>query len=400
MIFTVKIHFEQIFRHTGRYEYLTAAYIIRVFMYQYIQKGAVTLLFIVLLIYGLVEAKTLLYPIVMAMLFTFLLLPVANYLEKKGLTRILTNFIVIFAIASVIALVMYLMYSQVGVLLKEAPDLKDQAQANVESIAGSISKRIGVSTVEFKTWVNKHISNLGDNQFFVSTIIPSTTATIMAIGLMPVYIFLMLYYRDKFYKFLMMIFPERVHDKAVRVITEISQVTIHYMRGVFFVVLILCVLNSVGLMIVGVKFAILMGILSALCNFIPYFGTLIGALFPLAMAIFAGDSSNEVVGVVVLFIIIQFTENNILTPNITGGSVQINPFVTIISIIVGGMIWGIPGMFVVVPLVGMLKIVLANYRPTKPLAFLIGVRGTEKHSVTMHKLKRFFTLRRYRDINF
>ncbi len=369
-------------------------------MYRYIQKGAVTLLFFILLIYALIQAKTLLYPIALAMLFTFLLLPVANYLERRGLTRILTNFIVIFGIAAIIAMIGYLMYSQVDVLLREMPDLKAHAQDNVESMAGSISKRIGVSTGEFKTWVNRHINNLGDNQFFVNTIIPSTTGTIMAIGLMPVYIFLMLYYRDKFYKFLMMLFPDRVHDKAVRVVTQVSQVTIHYMRGVFFVVLILCVLNSVGLLIVGVKFAILMGILSALCNFIPYFGTLIGALFPLAMAAFAGDSSSEIVGVIILFIIIQFTENNILTPNITGGSVQINPFVTIVSIIVGGMIWGIPGMFVVVPVIGMLKIVLDNYKPTKPLAFLIGVRGTEKHSVTMHKLKRFFTLKKYRDFDF
>lgn len=368
-------------------------------VFKYIQKATIILLFFILLIYGLIQAKTLLYPIALAMLFTFLLLPVANYLERKGLTRILTNFIVIFGIAAVIALVLFLMYSQVGALIDEMPDLKTHAQQNVESMAQSISKRIGVSTDEFKTWVNNHINNVGENQFFVNTIIPTTTTTVMAIGLMPVYIFLMLYYRDKFYKFLMMIFPERSHDKAVRVITEISHVTKHYMRGAFVVVLILCVLNSVGLLIVGVKFAVLMGIISAICNFIPYFGTLIGALFPLAMALFAGDSSNEVIGVIILFIIIQFTENNILTPNITGGNVQINPFVTIVSIIIGGMIWGIPGMFVVVPITGMLKIVLDNYEPTRPLAFLIGVRGTEKHSVTMQKLKRFFTLKKYRDFN-
>src|SRR5690606_28474362 len=142
-------------------------------------------------------------------------------------------------------------------------------------------------------WIRQHISNLGDNQIFITTIFPSTTTTVMAIGLMPVYVFMILCYRDKIYKFLMMIFPDRMHDKSVNVISEVSQITIHYMRGACIVVLILCVLNSVGLMIVGVKFAILMGIISALCNFIPYFGTLIGALFPLAMAIFAGESGNE-----------------------------------------------------------------------------------------------------------
>lgn len=369
-------------------------------IYQLIRKAAVILLFGILLVYTLIQAKILLYPLVLAMLFSFLLLPVANYLERKGFTRILTNFVVIFAAAAIISAVMYLMYSRIGILLQELPELKEHAHRNVDAIAEEISEKIGVTTFEFKNWVNNKISLLGDNNFFVNNIIPSTTSTLMAIGIMPVYIFLMLYYRDKFYNFLMMLFPERMKEKAVRVIGEISQVTKHYMRGVMVVVLILCFLNSAGLMIVGIRFAVLMGILSALCNFIPYFGTLIGAIFPLAMALIGGNSANDVIGVIILFIFIQFTENNILTPNITGGSVQINPMVTILSIIAGGMVWGIPGMFVIVPLMGMLKIVLDNYKATKPLSYLIGVRGTEKHSVTLRKLRTFFTLKKYRNIEY
>ncbi len=367
-------------------------------VFELIKKAAVILFFIVLLTYALIEAKTLLYPIVLAMLFAFLLLPMANYLERKGFTRILTNFIVIFAAAAVISAIMYFLYSGIGNLVSELPSLKEQASSNVENMTRTISDRLGVSTNDFRDWVNKRISTLDENSLFVNTIIPSTTSTIMAIGLMPVYIFLMLYYRDKIYMFLMMLFSAEKQTHAANIIESISQVTKHYMRGVFVVVLVLCVLNSVGLMIVGIKFALLMGLISAICNFIPYFGTLIGAAFPLAMALIAGDSPNEAFGVIILFIIIQFTENNILTPNITGGAVQINPMVTIVSIVAGGMVWGIPGMFVVVPLMGMLKIVLDSYEPTKPLAFMLGTRGTEKHSVTFGKLKRFFTLRRYRDL--
>ncbi len=366
-------------------------------VYELIKKAAVILLFVVLFIYAVIKAKILLYPIVLAVLFAFLLLPLANYLERKGFTRILTNFIVIFAAAAVISALMYLLYSGIGNLVSELPMLKEQASANVEGMTQSISDRLGVSTSEFRGWVNKRISMLDENNLFINTIVPSTTSTIMAIGIMPVYIFLMLYYRDKIYMFLMMLFPPEKQTGAANVIESISQVTKHYMRGVFVVVLVLCVLNSLGLMIVGIRFALLMGLISAICNFIPYFGTLIGAAFPLGMALIAGDS-NQVVGVIILFIIIQFTENNILTPNITGGAVQINPMITIISIVAGGMVWGIPGMFVVVPIMGMLKIILESYEPTKPLAFMIGTRGTEKHSVTLGKLKRFFTLKRYRDI--
>src|SRR5690606_30628222 len=115
-------------------------------VFELIKKAAVVLFFIVLLTYALIEAKTLLYPIVLAMLFAFLLLPMANYLERKGFTRILTNFIVIFAAAAVISAIMYLLYSRIGNLVSELPSLKEHASANVENMTRAISDRLGVST--------------------------------------------------------------------------------------------------------------------------------------------------------------------------------------------------------------------------------------------------------------
>jgi predicted PurR-regulated permease PerM len=141
--------------------------------------------------------------------------------------------------------------------------------------------------------------------------------------------------------------------------------------------LILIILNSIGLLIVGVKYAIMFGILSALMNIIPYFGTLIGAAIPLSYTLLSGEP-EKALGVLILFAIIQFTENNILTPNITGGSVQINPFFTILSIVLGGMVWGIPGMLVSVPLMGAIKIIFENIEPLHPYAYLIGIQKQRK----------------------
>jgi predicted PurR-regulated permease PerM len=108
------------------------------------------------------------------------------------------------------------------------------------------------------------------------------------------------------------------------------------------------------------------------------------------MAIFTGDSPQQAIGVLILFIVVDLVENNLLTPNITGGSVQVNPLVTIIGIIAAGMTWGIPGMFVIIPLLGILKIVLDNNETTKPVGFLIGTDGTAKHAITWRNLKGFF----------
>jgi predicted PurR-regulated permease PerM len=141
------------------------------------------------------------------------------------------------------------------------------------------------------------------------------------------------------------------------------------------------------LWIVGVKYAILFGIISALFNLIPYFGTWIGASIPFTFALLTGDSPQLALGVLLLFVIIQFTENNILTPNITGSYVNLNPFVTILLIIIGGTVWGIIGMFVVVPVAAMLKIIFDHSRSMKSLGYLIGAdTENRKKAVWRQKL--------------
>lgn len=154
-----------------------------------------------------------------------------------------------------------------------------------------------------------------------------------------------------------------------------------YIGGVFIVVLVLSVLNSFGLYVVGIKYPIVFGLISAFFNFIPYFGTWIGAAIPLLFTLLTGDSIQLALGVLILFAIIQFTENNILTPNITGGYVDINPLITILSIIVGGMVWGIVGMIVVLPVVATIKIVSEHTPSMQAIAYLISNQQERKYLV-------------------
>jgi predicted PurR-regulated permease PerM len=138
----------------------------------------------------------------------------------------------------------------------------------------------------------------------------------------------------------------------------------------------------------------LWGVIAAVINFIPYFGTIMGYAIPFGVALLTGDSPRYAIGVVILFIIVQFTENNILTPNIVGRQMRINPFFIILGVLLGGVIWGIPGMFIVVPLMGMLKIVFDRVPDLRHLGFLIGDRGTEDYSLTVNKVKRFFMIKK------
>jgi len=162
------------------------------------------------------------------------------------------------------------------------------------------------------------------------------------------------------------------------------------MSGVFIVVVILSILNTAGLSIVGIKYAATFGIISALFNFIPYFGNWIGAFFPFMFALLTGDTPNLALGVLIYYAIVQFFEHNVLTPNITGGYVKLNPLVTIIGIIIAGMVWGIIGMFIIIPFMATVKIVLDYFEPTQPYGFLIGIKDSQRGKARWKRFKKIF----------
>lgn len=353
------------------------------------------LLFIILLVYSLVELRNLLYPLALAVLFAYLLYPLVSFLEKRKVPRILANLAGIISGIVIISALVYLLSTQVGVFVEDFPALKEQAIKNVDELNKAINERFEISVNIKRDILKERISHLFESSSnFLNTAFSATAGTVAKIGLLPVYVFFLLYYRNKFTSFLLQLIPHEKHDKTMQILGEVSLVTKKYMGGIFTVVLILCFLNSLGLLIVGVKYALLFGVISALFNLIPYFGTLVGGAVPLLFTLFLSDAPHKAIGVVVLFLIIQFMENNIITPNIVGGNVQLNPFVTILAIIVGGMIWGLPGMFISIPLLGMLKIVCEHIKPLSPYAYLLGTEGTEHHALTKNKIKQFFKIKK------
>ncbi|WP_089319420.1 AI-2E family transporter [Pontibacter ummariensis] len=363
--------------------------------YRYIKQLAFILLFLVLLVFVLVEAREFLYPIFIAILFSYLLYPVVSKLEDWGVPRILANLLtIIFSMAVAIGLVV-LLYQQLSAFLTDFPNLEQKVMQNLDKLQREIDDEFGEYSMQNEHWLRQQVgSALAFSGGFLRNVLMATADTLVKFGLMPVYIFLMLYYRNKFEDFLLRLLPAYRHPQAERIINDISQVTKHYMGGIVTVVLILCVLNTTGLFLIGVEYAVLLGILSALMNFIPYFGTLIGGAIPLLYTFVVMGSPSKALLVLIFFLLVQFTENNILTPNITGGRVNINPLFTILSIIVGGMIWGVPGMFVAVPYLAMFKIYCDHHKALNAYSFLLGTEGTEEHAITLDKIKRMLGLKK------
>jgi predicted PurR-regulated permease PerM len=349
------------------------------------------MVFWLLLYFFISTFRNFLYPLALGVLFSYLLYPVASFLERKGLPRIPSNIISIILGMCLVYGIAFFIYSEIRRLIADIPNLQENAKANIDRILNDLE---GVSVqlsaekrTDLKEVLVNTIEQTAEN---LDAFISGTAHTVFVIGIMPVYVFFFLYYRNKYRNFALMLINDRHHERAKKTISELSSVAVRYMTGVTLVVLILCVLNTVGLLIVGVKYALLLGVIAAIWNFIPYIGTVIGYTFPLLVALLTGDGPGTAIGVVILFFIVQFTENNLLTPNITGSKVRINPFFIILGVLIGGVVWGVPGMFVVVPVLAGAKIICENVPRLQPWAFLIGDSGTEKHAVDFTKIKKLW----------
>ncbi len=353
-------------------------------------KYCIFILSSILTIYAIIQAKNFLYPIAFGILLAYLLYPLVNILEKHKIPRIIAILISILLLIVFISGIFFFIYTQIENMVGNFPELKRKALENIEIILSFFESLLGTTDIQLEVLIKQRVVNLFESgSDFFNKAFSYTTGTIVKIGLMPVYIFLFLYYRTKFAYFILKIVPERKKIQTINILRDVSNVVARYMGGVVIVVFILFFINSFGLRMIGIRFAIILGMLSALINFIPYFGTLLGGFIPLVFALLTGESPSDAISVIVLFMFIQFIENNILTPNIVGSNVKINPFFIILGLVAASVIWGIPGMLVIIPFLAMVKVICSHSEKLKPYAFLLGRSGTAKHAITLSNIKHY-----------
>jgi predicted PurR-regulated permease PerM len=360
------------------------------------QKFSFFLLSIILVFYVLIAAKMFLYPLALGVLFAYLLYPLANFLEKKGFPRILAILISIVLLLTVITFTALFVYRRLGVFVGDFPTFRIKAISRIDELEKTISSLFGIADLRLTDFLRSRVSSMFDAGSTVfNKAFSATTGTLFRLGILPVFIFMFLYYRTKFAWFIMKIVPREKQLLTLNVLREASKVASRYMGGIFTVVFVLCIINSFGLYLAGIRYAITLGVIAAIFNFLPYFGTIIGYSIPFAFALLTGDSAQPAFRVLLVFLIVQFTENNILTPNIVGNYVKINPFMIILGVIAGGMVWGLPGMFVVIPFLAIIRIISEHIPALHPYVYLLGTGGTRRHALTGENFRKF--LNRFRN---
>lgn len=329
--------------------------------------------------------KQLLVPLCFSIFLAYLLYPFARWLEEKKVPRIATNFFVILSFMALIGGAIFIAIQLFSSLSNDLPELRYQLAQNLGLVQTTISDFIGISIEQ----QNNILKTAGLNGDYFGAVIEAGKNTVLALALIPVYTFLLLFYRDKFREFISMMVKEEYEKEAQVIIKKAAEIVPKYLKGLVVVCVLLVGLNTLGFQLIGVKYPLLLGLIAAIFNLIPYLGTVLGYGI-VALFVFGIQSPTIAGAVMIQFFIVQFIENNILTPNITGSYVRINPLVIIFSLIAGGLVWGLPGMFLVIPSLGVLKIFCESIEGLKPYAFLIGTQGTENHSITINSLRKRF----------
>jgi predicted PurR-regulated permease PerM len=329
--------------------------------------------------------KQLLVPLSFSIFLAYLLYPSARRLEEFKIPRIATNFIVIIVFMGGIFTFLFILSQLFEGLSKDLPELRESFTFNIRLLQDSIDEVFGLSIAQ----QNEIIKTAGLNSDYFATLIEAGKNLFITLALIPVYTFLLLFYRDKFKEFVYMVVNSENSQAVKDIITKAAEVVPKYLKGLLVVCFLLIGLNTLGFYLIGVEYFLLFGLIAAIFNLIPYLGTVLG--YGIVAFFVLGTQSPSVAGAVVIqFFIVQFLENNILTPNITGSYVRINPLVIIFSLIGAGLIWNLPGMFLVIPTLGVLKIIFESVDDWKPYAFLLGTSGTEEHSITIHSLRKRF----------
>jgi predicted PurR-regulated permease PerM len=341
--------------------------------------GIAVILFI--FFYSLLLAKDFLIPLVIAGLFALLLKPVNNFLVRKGWNNILAAATCVLIIIIVVSAIVTLFTSQVMNLTQEMPLIKAKATEKFQTIQSTIEDVTKINPQQQMAYFNQQYKSLMDHSGgMIGKFIMGFTGLLAGFGIIVVYTLFSLLYKGKIKKFILKLFPEDNHEKIQVIINRIQNLVQHYLVGILIELSVLGMMNSIGLLILGIKTPFFFGYLAALLNIIPYVGVLIGSLFPITMALIFKDSIWSAVAVAGVLSFNQFVDNNFLTPKIVGSHVRINPLATIVAIVGGGLLWGIPGMILFIPLLGISKIICDQIDPLKPLGFLLGDEVNPKKS--------------------
>ena len=331
-------------------------------------------------------AQNILIPFAFACLLAVLLLPVVNFFESLKIARVISILISIILAIGFIAGIIYFLSSQIANFMQDIPSIKQHINEHFISLQNWVKERLHISFQEQNEYLNQQADKLKETGTgYISHTFFSITEAVMLLILMPIYTFLLLFYKDHIRKFLFAVFNQEHATGIKNVITKTKLMIRSYMVGLLIEMGIVATADSTGLVLLGVKYAIFFGVLAAVLNLIPYIGMFTATLFTVLVSLTTTDNTSNIVWIVVIFYSIHIVDVNVLMPKIVASRLRINALISILGVVIGGTLTGISGLFLSIPAIAFLKIVCDEVEELKPWGLLLGDETTYSKKSKLYK---------------
>jgi len=333
---------------------------------------AISLVGLIAFFYIVYVAQNILLPFVFAMLVAILLNPIVNFLTGKRIHKVIAITVTLVVNLAFMGGLIFFIISQFNNFADDLPQLKMRFDSFLQDFINWLSERFNLSSSKINSWIAREkVESLNNSNVLIGNAAITLSRIFTWILLIPVYIFLLLFYKPLILQFFSKLFPFNIHGMVVEIMSEIKVLVQHYLIGLLIQMAIVAILTATGLSIIGIQSPILFGIITALLNTIPYVGVLTANITFVTIALVT-KSPSAALFVFILYALVQFIDNNIVVPKIVGAKVKMNALATILIVIIGGELCGIAGMFLAIPVLAIFKVVCDHIKPLQPLGYLLG----------------------------
>lgn len=358
-------------------------------------KLAAVLFSLIAMVYIVVVAKEILSPLIFSCLFSILLLPLAAFLENKvKLPRSAASMLSVIILLASIGLILYVIGSQISDLANDWPQFQAQLAKSINSIQGWVAQTFHVNVNNQLTYVHSATEKImSSGTAVVGATLLSISSLFLFFVFTFIYTFFFLLYRRLIMKFLESVFLDENKHLVHDIVEQIQFIIRKYIIGLLIEMGIVAAVVCIAFWALGVKYAVLLGLITGLFNIIPYIGIFSALILSSLITFATATAASKVILVIITLVVTHLIDSNILLPVVVGSKVRINALITVLGVIIGEMIWGIPGMFLSIPVIAVLKIIFDRVESLKPWGIIL---GDEEHK--QNKLAKKLTVKKKKQV--
>lgn len=344
-----------------------------------------SLLSLAILATAIYLGQGILIPLALSGLIAVLLRPVENRLTRLGMHKVIAISLSLLLAIIIVAGMTVVLSMQFSEFTDDIPKIRQNINDFLGKIQQWVKREYNVSYYQQEKYIEKAKAQTIDTLQDPNTL-GIITGPLGTITLVPIYIFLLLYYRTMLLHFIVVLFAEKYASQVREVMSEVKGVIQSYMVGLLIETASVAALNSIGLLILNVQYALLLGVVAAILNLIPYIGGLVATGLAVLITFSNNPEISIILGVVAVLLVVQFIDNNVLVPLVVASKVKVNALVSIVGVLIGGALAGVSGMFLSIPAIAIMKVIFDRVESLRAWGVLLGDQTPEEAGSNLFRL--------------